>query len=565
MKQIFMRALHELDHSVHRIRTATICDPQSPYYGTARTAQGLSDAGGTGLAYIGRLAEAYTFSRSSYYRQKDILDTIEALCFGVDQMLHEDGTGDLTISNFRQPEYFCIPDICYAYRFMSALPDPSEDEKRVTEKIYHCVERSAMGLLSSGFHTPNHRWVHTSALYHAYNTLREKDERFTILAEKYLAEKIDIDEYGEFSERSAGMYSAVSDRALCGIAVEAGKPELFDLVKRNLRLVYRYLERESFIFTQNSRRKDKGEVGSDTPFDFQIYTDICLISYANTRDPEFLQILFSIASRCKEFRTFYTGIRPFLLYPILLEEMPDLSALPPLEEEFHAFYPNSGIVRAKDKTAVYSIVARNPVFFHVTAGDITISARMCSSFFAMAQFLPDAIEKIGEKQYRMRFQAEQDYKLPFDEPPKGSENYWSMDFQSRKRISRCEYGYTVDFTFTDNGILLHVTTAGTPNVPFKLEFTVTPNVYVRAGNAMTIGAAGSFICANEGNIELCNYDGDSITIKNAFAKHFYHKDMRGSIPSPANKFMVYLTDFSPVDRTVEIICEKEHTWDYYLK
>ena len=61
-----MRALHELDHSVHRIRTATICDPQSPYYGKARNIYGLYEPGITGLSYIGRLAEAYTFPQSAH-------------------------------------------------------------------------------------------------------------------------------------------------------------------------------------------------------------------------------------------------------------------------------------------------------------------------------------------------------------------------------------------------------------------------------------------------------------------------------------------------------------------
>lgn len=565
MKQLLMNAINYIDNYAHTILIATPSDPKSPYYGISRTAVGLSNPGFEGLHYIGLLATVYTFPQSKYYQSNTVLKTLSALCHGVDKLLHEDGTGDLVISNFRQPEYFDIPQTCLAYRFMSALQNPSEEEKAVTEQIYHCVERSAMGLLSSGFHTPNHRWVHTAALYFVYNTLHEKDERFLTLANKYLAEKIDIDENGEFSERSAGMYSAVTDKALCEIAIEANKPELFDLVKRNLRLVYRYLERESFIFTQNSRRTDKGEVGSDSLFDFTRYVEVCLLAYANTHDLEFLQILFSVISKRKRNDSFYTLLYPFLLYPVLMEEMPDLSSLPPLEEEFHAFYPNSGIVRAKDKTATYSIVARNPVFFHTTVGNITISARMCSSFFAIAQFVPDTIEKIGEKQYRMHFQTAQDYKLPFDVPPEGSENYWSMDYKSRKSISRCEYSYTVDFTFTDNGIQLHVATDGTPNVPFKLEFTVTPDVHVRAGSAMTVGNAGSFICAKEGDIELRNYSGDSITIKNAFAKHFYHKDMRGSIPSPSNKFMVYLTDFSPIDRTIEIVCEKDRPWDYYLE
>jgi hypothetical protein len=51
--------------------------------------------------------------------------------------------------------------------------------------------------------------------------------------------------------------------------------------------------------------------------------------------------------------------------------------------------------------------------------------------------------------------------------------------------------------------------------------------------------------------------------KDAFAEHFYHRDMRGSIPSPGNKYMLYLTSFSPVDKTVEIVCERNMPWDLF--
>ena len=140
-----------------------------------------------------------------------------------------------------------------------------------------------------------------------------------------------------------------------------------------------------------------------------------------------------------------------------------------------------------------------------------------------------------------------------------------MDYKSRQSISRCDYGYTVDFTFTENGLQFHILTHGMENVPFKLEIAVTPGVHVRAGSAMTIGNAGNFLCASEGDIELSNFEGDLMTIKGAFAKHFYHKDMRGSIPSPSGKYLLYFTDFSPVDRTLEIICKRNEPWNYFTK
>ncbi len=562
MHRLYRSALQIAETSFHTLLTTLPRDPDSPYCGKFLYESGLHEPG-TCFGFIERATELYLCPDSVYYKSPKALEAIRALCIGAHDGLHEDGTNDLVISNFHQPEYFSTPALNTAYRLLHAMPNKTEAEIEITEAVYRLVERAAGGLLASGFHTPNHRWVHTAALYHSYNTLKKKDERLVALAQKYLAEKIDIDEYGEFSERSAGMYSAVSDTALCGIAVEANMPELFELVKRNLLLVYRFIEKGSLIFTQNSRRKDKGEVASNTLFDFDRYVDVCLIAYAHTRDLTFLQILQSALNKRTDPSPVRTLLRVYTLYPELKNLTVDLSELPPLEEEFHVFYEKSNIVREKEKGSVYSLLAGNPYFLHVTCGETGISARMCSSFFAKAQFIPERIEKIGDRQYRLAFHTWADYKLPFDTPPEGSENYWSMDYQSRPSISRCDYGYTLDVTFTSDGLLMHVTTHGTQRVPFKLEFAVTPGAHVRAGSAMTIATAGNFLCASEGDITLCNYEGDSLTIKGAFAKHFYHKDMRGSLPAPSGQYMIFFTDFSPVDRTVEIVCKRNQPWNYF--
>lgn len=562
MNQIFKNTLAVSERTARHILATTIRDPKSPFFAKPLTADGMWDQAAA-LVWMAEMGAVYFIPESKYYKNEDLISLFTDICVAAETAVHEDGTNDLIISNFRQPEYFHFPLLCQVYREFEKLAEPTEKEKAAAEKLYFLIERLSQGLLHSGFHTPNHRWVHTAALCYAYNTVKPRDPRFMELAKKYLAEKIDIDEHGEFSERSAGMYSAISDRALCGIAAEAGMPELFDLAKRNLRLVYRYIEEGTAIFTQNSHRKDKGEVGSSMLFLYDRYTDICLEGYAHTQDPEFLHILMSALKASEKPTPTYHSIFCYLEHPELKNLTPDLSSLPAMETEFHAFYPDSNIVRAKEKGITYSLLAKKFNFLFANVGSINISARMCSSFFAIAQFQAEEIEKIGEKKYRMTFKAHADYKTPFDVPPAGSEKYWTMDYSSRKSISPCDYSYCVDFEFIENGIRMHIKTEGTPNVPFKLEFAVTPGVYVGAGSAMTMGDAGKFICAKEGDITLCNYEGDHITIKGAFAEHFYHQNMRGSVSAPENKFMVYCTGTSPIDRTVEIICEKNHPWDFF--
>lgn len=563
MKWFYFHALQSAQLALKRGLRNIIRNPEDPHYGKLLTESGLPEPASS-FGYIECAVSLYISPDSDYYRDQDVLELLRLLCIGAEDGLHEDGTDDLLISNFHQPEYFHTPNICMAYRMIRDLPDKNEEETEIAEHIYRLVERVAQGLLASGFHTPNHRWVHTAALYYAYNTLREKDDRLVHRAKQYLAEKIDIDENGEFSERSAGMYSAVSDRALCQIAAEADMPELFELVKRNLLLVSRFIEKGTLIFTQNSRRKDKGEVGSNTLFEFERYADICLMAYANTHDSSFLAILKHAIDAKPVGTIIHSPLRLYIRYPELKNlSIESFSELSFPEKDFHLFYPKSGIVRTKKNGAIYSLLAKNPDFMHITVGNISIRARICSSFFAIAQFVPQSIEKIAEDQYRMSFRTWADYKLPFETPPEGSENYWSMDYQSRPSISRCEFGYTVDFTFTENGLKLHVQTHGTEKVPFKLEIAVPTDVYVRAGNAMTLATAGNFLCASEGDVTFSNTEGDTITVKNLFAKHFYHKNMRGSIPSPADKYLLFLTDFSPVDRTIEIVCERNRPWDYF--
>ena len=564
MKFLYREALRRSDKEQHKYMRSVIRDPAHPDYGKYVLETGIHEPG-MAFVLLRRSVFLYLCPDSIYYKSPDVLDFIETVCFRAEKDTHEDGTNDLIISNYRQPEFFYTPGLCSAYRMMADIPEKTARESEITEKLYHITERICYGLLVGGFHTPNHRWVHTAALCHAYNTVQKKDTRFMDLAKKYLAEKIDIDENGEFSERSAGMYSAVTDRALCEIAVQAHMPELFEHVKKNLLLVYKYIEKGSLIFTQNSRRKDKGEVGSNTLFDFERYSDICLTAYANTHDPIFLQILASALQKRESTGNYSIGIEVFMLYPELKESGIDLSSVPSLDDDFHMFHPKTNIVRAKQNGVLYSVLAKNPDFLHISVGNLSVRARICSSFFAKAQFLPDTIEKIGKKQYRMAFATNADYKRPFDTPPEGSENYWSMDYNSRESVCLCEYGYILELTFTENGINLHIQTTGTPNVPFKLEFATAPGVHVKAGTAMTQAQPGGFICAAEGDISLSDFEGDKITFKGAFAKHFYHKTMRGSLPVSPSQYTVFFTDFSPVDRTVSIVCEKERPWDYFAE
>ena len=91
-------------------------------------------------------------------------------------------------------------------------------------------------MIDRGFHTPNHRWVVCSALAQAM-TLFPEVEAGAYLG-RILAETVDINEDGEYTERSTGVYNAVCNRSLRFMADHLGRPDLLDPVRRNLEIRY---------------------------------------------------------------------------------------------------------------------------------------------------------------------------------------------------------------------------------------------------------------------------------------------------------------------------------------
>ncbi|MBN2394488.1 MAG: hypothetical protein JXR84_27390, partial [Anaerolineae bacterium] len=123
-------------------------------------------------------------------------------------------------------------------------------------KLEQFVRRAVAGMLTGGFHTPNHRWVIASALVQAHALFPDLDVAATVDA--YLAECIDVDAEGLFIERSIGVYDAVNDRSWLLIAERRDCPAALDAVARNLDLDLRFLHADGTAETGLSRRQDYG-------------------------------------------------------------------------------------------------------------------------------------------------------------------------------------------------------------------------------------------------------------------------------------------------------------------
>lgn len=135
-------------------------------------------------------------------------------------------------------------------------------------------------MLTGGCHTPNHRWVLTAALAQLYDIFKRPEllER----ADEWLAEGLDITADGEWTERSNGIYNAVSNVALYHTARVLNRPELLDSVRLNLRMMVYLIHPSGEVVTDYSGRQDFGQT-----YDMATYYTIYRLMAAHDMDPIF--------------------------------------------------------------------------------------------------------------------------------------------------------------------------------------------------------------------------------------------------------------------------------------
>jgi hypothetical protein len=124
------------------------------------------------------------------------------------------------------------------------------------DAVYALILSVLEGLRTGGFHTANHRWVMASSLAAGFNLTG--DSAYMARAEQYLAEGIDCNEDGEYSERSA-IYNAVNNQAMIMLFEETGDKQYLSYVQRNLRMMVYFFEADGSLFTGNSTRQDRGK------------------------------------------------------------------------------------------------------------------------------------------------------------------------------------------------------------------------------------------------------------------------------------------------------------------
>ncbi len=548
VKQYFFRTF---DPSLKRDDIVNDPSRLPMYLSTAGTDQGVTDGAEFAAALVS-FTLAYYLEGSPRYHDSELLErAYKGLCH-YELYMHEDGSDDLLSTNFHDPAQtgFHVHSIYLVTELIAQLSSHTPVEDKLFEKIKEILRKNGRAMARLGFHTPNHRWVISSGLAIAYRYTGEQE--FLDAIEEFLTEGIDCDEYGEYAERSTGCYNNICNYSFMVMGYMLDREEFFEYPRRNIRLMYHFIEPDGSVNTLNSTRWDNNGAYTIAPY----YPHYVLLGLLD-RDPEFAYMADRIYEK---YGDFILGDRlPFLLtyltlHPEIAARYSEITPHAP-EKDQSCYLPNSRyarIYKPEHDLTMTALCTRGPVFFQMNYGTSALQVRFAGSFFGdkHSQFRARQIIPIADG-YKLICDENAGYRTRLTEKPETS-NWWKMDHSKREIINVQNFHTEITVHILENGVTFDIETSGCEKIPTKLEISMAPGGKFFTKSIMTQPKAGDYFFLAD---EKAKYFVDGFRyfeIEGGFFEHWNAERMRGSVPVSPSKFTVAMTASTPQKSTVTI-------------
>jgi hypothetical protein len=370
---------------------------------------------------------------SRYYHDERLLGCLERASHYMLKQQHSDGTISPGWTNYHSPPDtgFIVVGMAQYYRLLAA--HAWEPIKTAAAPIRLFLERTVPAMLTGGCHTPNHRWVMTAALA-SLNELFP-DEALVDRAEEWLAEGMDLTEDGEWTERSNGIYNAVSDIMLFHTARLLHRPELLEPARRNLHMMLYLVHPSGEIVTDYSGRQDFGKIHRLSNY-FLIYR---LMAW-HDRDPLFAAMSDYAAASFGQPGSVYNN--EAIAYQLFTELRSDDLPREPLPERYtkiiNGSYPTENnlalaelaghqfkishsrmhtefgapLVRYRNDDTSITIMTKAASFFALRHGKIRLLGIKLSTSFTPGDVQMEQFEAMNGCGYRLRAVMEKGYSGP---------------------------------------------------------------------------------------------------------------------------------------------------------
>jgi hypothetical protein len=510
-------------------------DPNHIWFGGVMDSYDIHSVPSTS-EFIKLLAASHTSPASKYFRSPLALNALKNAAGYLRKAQHADGTIDLYTTNFHSPPdtAFIVDPLAISYSVLSRLRLPEINP--VLSQLKEFLLSAGEALLRGGIHTPNHRWVVSAALAWLYSLF--SDRRYRDRAEEWLGEGIDIDKDGQFSERSASIYSATCDRAFLTMARFFHRPDLLEPVRRNLEMTLFYVHPAGEVVTESSRRQDKYQRGSLRAY-FLPYRRMAILD-GNGR---FAGMANFIASLLRT--ELANDLLDFLEDPLLSKALP---AEEPLPENYFKWFSHSDLVRIRRRQLSTTIAGHNPVLFSLRKGSAALEAvRLASAFFGKGQFQAEKME-VSEGRIVLSQNLSGPYYQPLPVSARHADGKWDLADLSLRRQSEVQHQSSeIIIMEKGKGFELTFQIGGTARVPLALELAFRKGGLLEGPEPVGDLSDAFFLPSGFG---IYRSDGEIIRFGPGARAHRWTQ-LRGALPK-LEALSVYLTGFTPFQFTLQI-------------
>ena len=378
----------------------------------------------TTLRQMRRLVAPFIWPSSKYFHDNALIGPIEALLAKVEGAQHDDGTF-ISGGNRHSP-----PDAAFLIEDMSVMvgglrADRLAKSQALAARLLAMMRKAGPILATGGIHTPNHRWELCAAL--AKIDRIDPKPAYRARIDEWLAEGVDIDGDGFYSERSSIYASEVSNPSLLVLARLPGLAGLRDHVRRNLETTIALAEPfGGEVETAQSRRQDQDQRKQTLHAYYLQYREMALLD----DDSRFAGVARWIERN--ESRRLADTLADFINQPELTRPLPaETHPFVDLKRHFKAvglvrerrgpisasLYAGSDWYADGKPSAFFNTIgsglATNPTLMRLWKGGLVLEAvRLIPDFFNMGHFRPSNIEMDPDGSVRMGGELAVPYYLP---------------------------------------------------------------------------------------------------------------------------------------------------------
>ncbi|MBI5768103.1 MAG: hypothetical protein HZA93_09925 [Verrucomicrobia bacterium] len=543
VNEVWREAVRANDEQIPALLAKQERRPGHRWLGGIPNEYGLHVARGTG-AFVTALACAACAPGSRYFGSTDLVEPLRLAIRYLLAAQHEDGTTDLLETNFHSaPDTgFILEIVAPACALLRASPVPAL--AAAGGELGEFVRRGGDGLVTGGVHTPNHRWVVCAGLALVHSLF--PNPKYVARIDEWLAETIDIDPDGQFTEKSTTVYSPVVDRALLTVARLLDRPALLEPVRRNLEMTLYYVHPDGEVVTEASRRQDRYTRGSMARYYFSY-------RYLALRDGN-----GRFAAMARQIERTARGLLAgelvaFLTIPELMRPLPPDAPLP---TDYEKVFAHSGLARIRRGAVSGTVLAGNTTVFSFRKGAAALEAvRIASAFFGKGQFAGDELEGRNGR-YVLRQKLEGPYFQPLTRDQIASGEHVRMapngtlanDSRAARARSHLQtLNAVIEIAESGGRFTLAISLTGTDNVPVAVELAFRHGGQL-SGVADVAGVKDAFLL--KGGTGRYRVGDDVIEFGPGRAEHTYTQ-VRGALPKWDGQ-SVYLTGVTPFQTTISL-------------